>query len=174
VLNPSDEATTQAAVRFAAEHDGPVYLRLTRQKLPSLYNSPSVFQMGRGILVKEGKDFALIGTGSGVNEALKASEELTEFSPWVIDMHTIKPIDRALIRSIGKQCRYMFTVEDHNVVGGLGTAIAEVMAEEGMACKLVRIGVQDTYGESGDPKELYEKYGLSAKRIVQKVRETVK
>jgi len=174
IMNPSDDMTTQAAVRFAAEHDGPVYLRLTRQKLPTLYNSPSVFQMGRGILVKEGKDFALIGTGAGVNEALKASEELTEFSPWVIDMHTIKPIDRALIRSIGKQCKYLFTVEDHNVVGGLGTAIAEVIAEEGMSCKLVRIGVQDTYGESGDPAELYEKYGLSAKRIVAKVRETVK
>lgn len=174
IINPSDDATTQAAVRFAAEHDGPVYLRLTRQKLPSLYNSPSVFQVGRGILLKEGKDFAIIGTGAGVNEAMKASEELTEFSPWVIDMHTIKPIDRALIRSIGKQCRYMFTVEDHNVVGGLGTAIAEVMAEEGMTCKLVKIGVQDTYGESGDPAELYEKYGLSAKAIVKKVRETVK
>lgn len=174
ILNPADEATTQAAVRFAAEHEGPVYLRLTRQKLPTLYRSPSVFQMGRGILVKEGKDFALMGTGSGVNEALKASEELTEFSPWVVDMHTIKPIDRALVRSLGKQCKYIFTVEDHNVIGGLGSAVAEVLAEEGLPCKLVRIGVQDTYGESGEWKELYEKYGLSAKAIVQKVRATVK
>ncbi len=173
ILNTSDEATTQAAVRFAAEHEGPVYLRLTRQKLPTLYRSPSVFQMGRGILVKEGKDFALIGTGAGVSEALQASEELTEFSPWVVDMHTIKPIDRALIRSLGKQCRYLFTVEDHNVVGGLGTAVSEVLAEEGLPCKLIRIGLQDTYGESGDAKELYEKYGLSAKAIVQKVRATV-
>jgi transketolase len=174
IINPADEATTQAAVRFAVEHEGPVYLRLTRQKLPSLYRSPSVFQMGRGILLKEGKDLALIGTGAGVNEAMKASEELTGLSPWVVDMHTIKPIDRALVRSLAKQCKYIFTIEDHTVIGGLGSAVAEVLAEEGMNCKLVRIGLQDKYGESGDPKELYDKYGISAKSIVSKVREMVK
>jgi len=172
ILQPSDDLTTQAAVRFAAMHDGPVYLRLTRQKLPTLYRNESVFQCGRGILLKEGKELALIGTGATVIEAMKASEELSDLNPWVVDMHTLKPIDRALIKTLARSCKQILTVEDHNVIGGLGTAVAEVLAEEGFSGKLVRLGLQDTYGESGDPAELYEKYGLSAASIVKKVRET--
>lgn len=173
ILQPSDDVTTQAAVRFAASHVGPVYLRLTRQKLPTLYRDEKVFQCGRGILLKEGKEVALIGTGATVIEAMKASEELSDLNPWVVDMHTLKPIDRALIKTLARSCKTIVTVEDHNVIGGLGTAVAEVLAEEGFAGKLVRMGLQDTYGESGDPAELYEKYGLSAGCIVRKVRETV-
>lgn len=171
ILQPSDDVSTQAAVRFAAEHQGPVYLRLTRQKLPALYRNENIFQAGRGILLKEGKELALIGSGSTVTEALKASEDLGDLNPWVIDMHTIKPIDRALVRSLAHTCKWIVTVEDHNVIGGLGSAVAEVLAEEGFGGKLFRLGVQDTYGESGDPKALYEKYGLSAARIVAHVRE---
>ena len=173
ILQPSDDVTTQAAVRFAATHVGPVYLRLTRQKLPSLYRSGQAFQVGRGILLKEGKDVALIGSGATVIEAMKASEELSELNPWVVDMHTLKPIDKALVKSLARTCRVIVTVEDHNVIGGLGTAVAEVLAEEGFSGKLVRLGLQDTYGESGVPSELYEKYGLSSGAIVRKVREVM-
>lgn len=168
VLNPSDDATTKAAVRFAATHEGPVYLRLTRQKLPSIHQA-SDFQCGRGIVLKEGKDLALIGTGSTVSECLKASKILSNLNPWIVDIHTIKPMDRTLVKSIAKNCKLIVTAEDHNIVGGLGTAVSEVLAEEGWGGKLVRLGVQDTYGESGAPDELYEKYGFSANQIATKV-----
>lgn len=168
ILNPSDDATTRAAVRFAATHEGPVYLRLTRQKLPALHQETD-FQMGRGIVLKEGKSLALVGTGSTVTECLKASQSLTQFNPWVVDIHTIKPIDKALIKTLARNCKLIVSAEDHNIVGGLGTAIAEVLAEEGWSGKLVRLGVQDTYGESGLADELYEKYGFSAGKITEKV-----
>jgi transketolase len=171
LLQPSDDVTTAAAVRYATETQGPFYLRLTRQKLPSLYRSEQIFQAGRGILLKEGGDtLALIGTGATVSEALKASEELSEFNPWVIDMHTLKPIDRALIKSLSHSCKWIVTVEDHSIIGGLGTAVAEVLAEEIPRARLLRIGVQDVYGESGDAKSLYEKFGISAQKIVERVR----
>ncbi|MSP18087.1 MAG: transketolase family protein [Bdellovibrionales bacterium] len=168
ILNPSDDATTRAAVRFAATHEGPVYLRLTRQKLPALHQETD-FQMGRGMVLVEGKELALVGTGSTVTECLKASQSLTQFNPWVVDIHTIKPIDKALIKTLARNCKLIVSAEDHNIVGGLGTAIAEVLAEEGWSGKLVRLGVQDTYGESGLADELYEKYGFSAGKITKKV-----
>lgn len=168
IINPSDDATTKAAVRWAVTHEGPVYLRLTRQKLPSIHK-PNDFECGKGIVVKEGSDIALIGTGSTVNECLKASESLKKLNPWVIDIHTIKPIDRPLLKRLASHCKHIVTVEDHNIVGGLGTAVCEVLAEEGWGGKLTRLGVQDTYGESGAPDELYEKYGFSANQITQKV-----
>lgn len=170
VLQPADDRSTRAAVKWAAQHQGPVYLRLTRQKLPELYRSDEAFQSGRAILLKEGREVALIGTGSTVSEALKASEELSDMNPWVIDMHTLKPIDKALIKSLAHTCKLIVTAEDHNIVGGLGSAVAEVLAETGFPGKLVRIGVQDTYGESGTAHELYDKYGLSASRIAAEVR----
>lgn len=169
VLNPCDDKTTRAAVKFAAQHTGPVYLRLTRQKLPDIHGSEADFKMGQGIVLKTGKDIALIGTGSTVSEALKASEQLSSLNPWVIDMHTIKPIDAALLGKLAATCKHIITVEDHNVVGGLGSAVAEVLSEVGFAGKLLRLGVQDTYGESGLPDELYEKYGFSADKIVARV-----
>jgi transketolase len=174
ILQPSDEVTTHAAVRYAAEYDGPVYLRLTRQKLPSLYRNEQVFQPGRGIILKEGKNIAIIGTGGTVSEGLKASEELSDLNPWVVDMHTLKPIDRALVRSLAQTCSLIVTVEDHNVIGGLGSAVAEVIAEtESSKARLLRLGVQDIYGESGLAPELYEKYGISAHRIISSVREVL-
>ena len=173
IVQPSDDATTHAAVRFAAMHVGPVYLRLTRQKLPALYRSEAIFQCGRAILLKEGKELALIGSGSTVSETMRASEELAELNPWVIDMHTIKPIDRALIKTLAHTCHWIVSVEDHSTIGGLGSAIAETLAENGFRGKLVRLGVQDTYGESGQPAELYEKYGIAAGAIVRRVREIV-
>lgn len=169
VLNPCDDKTTRAAVRFAVEHQGPVYLRLTRQKLPDVHASESLFKMGKGIVLKKGGRLALIGTGATVSEALQASEKLTKQNPWVVDIHTIKPIDKDLLETLAKECTHIVTVEDHNVIGGLGSAVAEVLSEVGFQGKLLRLGVQDTYGESGLPPELYEKHGFSAQQIAQKV-----
>ncbi len=171
ILQPCDHPTTVAAVKWAAQHDGPVYLRLTRQKLPQIHANESAFQFGKGIVVKEGGDVALLATGASVTDALTASEKLASFNPWVVDFPTLKPIDRDLIRSLAKKCRLITTVEDHNVIGGLGTAVAEVLAEEGFGGKLLRLGLQDMYGESGIPEELYEKYGISAGKIAEQVRE---
>ena len=169
VFNPADDKTTRAAVRFAAEHRGPVYLRLTRQKLPDLHASTDVFKPGKGIVLKPGGKLALIGTGGTVAEALQAADSLGSHKPWVIDMHTIKPIDQELLRTLATQCTHVVTVEDHNVIGGLGSAVAEALCELGYPGKLLRLGVQDTYGESGLPHELFEKYGFSAAQITQRV-----
>ena len=172
ILQPCDHVTTLAAVRWAATNVGPVYLRLTRQKLAPVHASESVFQIGRGIILKEGGDkVALVASGATVQEIQAAAQSLSALNPWVVDMPTIKPMDRALVKSLGKSCKYIVTVEDHNVIGGLGTAVSEVLSEEGSGAKLIRMGLQDTYGESGDPKELYEKYGLSANAVVKKVKE---
>lgn len=172
ILQPCDHVTTLAAVRWAATNVGPVYLRLTRQKLAPVHANESVFQIGRGIIIKEGGDkVALLASGATVQEIQQAATSLSALNPWVIDMPTIKPIDRALIKSLGKSCKYIVTVEDHNIIGGLGTAVSEVLSEEGASAKLIRMGLQDTYGESGDPKELYEKYGFSANAVVKKVKQ---
>jgi transketolase len=170
VLQPCDAASTFAAVKWAAQHSGPVYLRLTRQKLPKIHADPSTFQVGRGIVLREGKGLALVGSGAGTAEAMRAARELVDRNPWVVDMPTLKPLDRALVRRLASDCKAIVTVEDHNVVGGLGSAMAEVLAEEGFGGRLLRVGVQDTYGQSGQPQELYERYGLSAKKIVERVR----
>lgn len=171
ILQPSDDITTKAAVRFAVKHTGPVYLRLTRQKLPALHKSENDFKCGKGILLREGTDLAILATGGTVTHAMIASEQLPEFNPWVVDIHTLKPIDRPLIESLAQTCKWIVTVEDHNVLGGLGSAVAEVMAEEGTNAKLIRLGIQDTFGESGKPKDLYEKFKLSGPQIAAQLKE---
>ena len=174
VLQPSDEVTTRAAVKFAACHLGPVYMRLSAQKRPAIHPNEQAFQSGRAILLKEGEKLALIGSGVTVHELLKAADQLSDLKPWVVDMHTLRPLDRALIRSLARTCRHLVTVEDHSTIGGLGTAVAEILAEEGYAGKMARLGPQSTYGESGDGPSLFEKHGISAERIVGKVRQWVK
>ncbi len=174
IIQPSDDVTTRAAVRFAAKHVGPVYLRLTRQKLPALYKSEAEFQPWKGIVLKEGgNQVAFLASGATVAECLKASEKLSGLNPWVVDIHTIKPIDTALVMKLAKHCKHLVTVEDHNIIGGLGTSVAEVLADAGCSTPLLRLGVQDTYGESGTAQELYEKYGISAGKVAARVLETV-
>jgi len=171
ILQPSDDITTRAAVKFAAAHVGPVYLRLTRQKLPAIHKASS-FEPWKGIVVKEGgTEVALLASGATVSESLKASEKLSRLNPWVVDFHTIKPIDANLILKLAKTCKKLVTVEDHNIIGGLGTSVAEVLAEAGSSTPLIRLGVQDTYGESGIAQDLYEKYGISAGKIAARVQE---
>jgi transketolase len=116
--------------------------------------------VGKGIVLKKGAKLALIGTGGTVAEALQASEKLADRNPWVIDIHTVKPIDKDLLKTLAHECTHIVTVEDHNIIGGLGSAVAEVLSETGFQGKLLRLGVQDTYGESGLPDELFEKYGF--------------
>lgn len=169
VINPCDDLSTKEAVKWAAHHNGPVYLRLTRQKLPDIYKTSSEFQVGKGTVIRQGEKLALIGTGATVSENLKASDALASKNPWLIDMHTIKPIDQDLVRILASHCSHIVTVEDHNIVGGLGSAVAESLSEIGFSGKLLRLGVQDTFGESGLPDELFEKYGFSAHQIVEKV-----
>ena len=164
VIQPSDHLSTIEAVQFSARHSGPVYLRLTRQKLPAIYKPGTpAFTYGKANIIRKGSGVALLASGATVHEAIKAAETIKD--PWIVDFSTIKPIDTDLIRSLAGQCKRIITVEDHNIIGGLGSAVAEVLAETGYSGTLERLGVQDTYGESGDPGELYEKYGFSANQI---------
>lgn len=169
VINTCDDLSTREAVKWAALHQGPVYLRLTRQKLPDVYKAPIEFQVGKGTVLHRGDKLALVGTGATVAEILKANDSLSSKNPWLIDMHTIKPIDQDLVKTLASHCTHIVTVEDHNIVGGLGSAVAESLSETGFSGKLLRLGVQDTFGESGLPDELFEKYGFSAHQIVEKV-----
>ncbi len=170
VLQPSDATTTRACVELSTQIKGPVYLRLTRQKLPLLYPElPASFGLGKGIVLREGAQIALLATGATVAECVQAREHLNP-RPWVIDFPTLEPIDGDLIRSLARTCQWLVTVEDHFVAGGLGSAVASVLAGETSQCRLHTIGVTH-YGESASAEALYEAYGLSARRIVGTVNE---
>lgn len=175
VINPSDDIEAKAAVRAAYEIEGPVYLRFGRLALPVIHDEESYkFQVGKGIIEKDGNDISIIATGLCVSESLKAAERLKAdgIDVQVINMHTIKPLDRALILEAAQKTGLIVTVEEHSIIGGLGSAVAEVLAEE-HAAKLYRIGICDVYGESGPAAELLEKYGLSADGIYKQIHKIV-
>lgn len=167
VIQPADDIETRQAVAWAADHKGPVYLRLTRQKLEDVNPKDYVFRVGKGVILKEGKDLAVLATGGLVAPALKACRELeTEgLSCRVVNIHTIKPIDRDLVAECGRTLGRIVTCEDHNIIGGLGSAVAEVLAEEGIPCRLKRVGMPDAFGESGTPEALYAKYGFDSEGL---------
>jgi transketolase len=173
IIQPCDDAETRGAVRFLVEHQGPAYLRLTRQKLDDVNGDGYRFEVGKAVQLRDGSDVALIGTGATVHEALKAADELDAegISACVINVHTIKPIDRQAILAAASECGRVVTVEDHNVAGGLGSAVAEVLAE-GNGGGLTILGVRD-YGQSGSSEELYEEYGISARHVAEAAREAV-
>jgi len=175
VIQPADDIETRQAVKFIAKHNGPVYLRLTRQVVEDINSPDYKFEYGKGVVLKDGKDVALLATGALVYNALKAGEELEKegISAKVINIHTIKPIDRNLIIELSENIGRIITLEDHNITGGLGSAVAEVMAEFGNA-KLKRIGLNDCFGESGSPSELYKKYGFDKESIKNTVRNFLK
>ena len=172
VINPADDTEAKAAVFAAYEHEGPVYMRFGRLAVPVI-NDPKTykFEIGKGIVLKEGKDLSLIATGLEVSESLKAAEmlEADGISVEVINIHTIKPIDKDLILKTAKKTGKVVTVEEHSVIGGLGSAVAEVLSEE-CPTKMKRIGVFDTFGESGPAKELLHKYELDAEGIYKQVK----
>lgn len=171
VINPADGVSTEKLMEAAIEMYGPVYVRLGRAAVPTLYNEDTEIVIGKGIQVRDGSDVTIIGTGIMVNEALIAAESLAAegIQVRVIDMHTLKPIDQDIIVHAAKDSKFIVTAEEHNIIGGLGSAVAEVLSEKSPK-KLVRIGVQDTFGESGKPNELMEKYGLTAAHIVTAIK----
>ena len=176
VINPSDDIEAKAAVRAAYEHAGPVYLRFGRLAVPVINDRPDYhFEIGKGVVLKEGTDVTIFATGLCVSSALKAAEKLKEdgIDAEIVNIHTIKPIDRELVIASAKKTGKVVTAEEHSVIGGLGSAVAEVLSEEAPT-KLLRIGVGDVFGESGPAKELVAKYGLDGIGIYEKVKKFVK
>lgn len=176
VINPSDDIEAKAAVRAAYEHAGPVYLRFGRLAVPVINDRPDYhFEIGKGVVLKEGTDVTIFATGLCVSSALEAAEKLKEdgIDAEIVNIHTIKPIDRELVIASAKKTGKVVTAEEHSVIGGLGSAVAEVLSGEAPT-KLLRIGVGDVFGESGPAKELVAKYGLDGTGIYEKVKKFVK
>ena len=170
VISTSDDTQTRWAVREIAKIDGPVYLRLCRMATPVIYDENEQFEIGKGIQIGEGTDASIIATGVTVSEALKAQEILKEngINVRIIDIHTIKPIDKELIIKCAKETKRIITVEDHSIVGGLGSAVCEVLSEE-YPTKVERMGVPDCFGRSGKAEELLTYYKIDSKAIVNRV-----
>lgn len=176
VLQPADDLETAAAVEFLANHKGPAFLRLTRQNVPRVHPEGYQFQFGKVDTLREGKDAVLFASGGTVGTSLAAAEALAKegISLRVVNVHTIKPLDVEGVVAAAKASNGMvITAEDHTVIGGLGGAIAEALAENYPA-KMLRIGVQDVFGESGTPAEMLEKHGLDEKGIARQVRDWLK
>ena len=172
VINPADDVEAKAAVKAAFHYDGPCYIRLGRLAVP-VFNDPETyeFELGKGIVLREGKDVTLIATGLEVNEALIAAEKLAAdgIEAKVINIHTIKPIDEELIVAAAKETGKVVTIEEHSVIGGLGSAVCDVLSEKAPT-RVMKIGVNDVFGESGPALELIKKYGLDSDSIYQKVK----
>jgi len=166
ILNPADDIESKAAVEAAIKHEGPVYLRFGRLAVPVLYDDTYKFEIGKGVQLKEGTDVTLVATGLLVETALNAAELLKAdgINARVINIHTIKPIDKEIITKASLETGAIVTCEEHNVIGGLGSAVAEVLCENA-PCPMQRIGTQDVFGRSGKPNELFEVYGLTAEAI---------
>lgn len=176
VINPADDIEARAAVKAAYEYVGPVYLRFGRLAVPVINDRPDYhFEIGKGVVLKEGTDVTIFATGLCVSSALEAAEKLKEdgIDAEIVNIHTIKPIDRELVIASAKKTGKVVTAEEHSVIGGLGSAVAEVLSEEAPT-KLLRIGVGDVFGESGPAKELVAKYGLDGTGIYEKVKKFVK
>ncbi|MCI8313182.1 MAG: transketolase family protein [Lachnospiraceae bacterium] len=172
VINPADDVEARAAVKAAIEHEGPVYMRFGRLAVPVINDPASyTFELGKGIVMQEGKDVTIVATGLEVSESLEAAKmlEADGILAEVINIHTIKPLDADLIAASAKKTGKVVTVEEHSIIGGLGGAVAEALAEKAPT-KMLRIGVNDTFGESGPAKALIEKYELDAKSIYNKVK----
>lgn len=172
VINPSDDVEAKAAVRAAYEHDGPVYLRFGRLAVPVINDRPDYkFELGKGVVLREGKDLTIVATGLPVSECLEAAEKLATdgIDAKVINIHTIKPLDEDLIVAAAKETGKVVTVEEHSVIGGLGSAVCDVLAEKAPT-KVLKIGVNDTFGESGPAVELLKKYGLDTEGIYEKIK----
>ena len=176
VINPADDIETEAAIKAVAQMEGPCYVRLGRMAVSRVNDEANYnFVIGKGITLAEGNDVAIIATGIMVEAALEAKGELAKegINARVINIHTIKPIDEELIIKAAKETGVIVTAEEHSVIGGLGSAVAEVVSEN-CPVPVLRVGVKDTFGESGKPNELLEKYGLTSNDIVNKVKEVIK
>jgi len=175
VIVPADGMETKQVIFTAAEYKGPVYIRLGRPKVPAIFDESYKFIIGKAAVVKEGSDVALLAIGIMVGEAIKAAEELAiqGINASVINISTIKPIDSETIVKAAQKTNAVVTCEEHNIFGGLGSAVAEVLVEN-YPVPMERVGVKDTFGESGKPNELLEKYGLTAKDIIRAAHKVIK
>ncbi|MDO4633387.1 MAG: transketolase family protein [Eubacteriales bacterium] len=172
VICPSDDVEAKAAVRAAVEHDGPVYLRFGRLAVPVINDTPDYkFELGKGIVLREGKDLTIVATGLPVAECLAAADKLAEegIEAKVINIHTIKPLDEELILAAAKETGKVVTVEEHSVIGGLGSAVCDCLSEN-YPTKVLKIGINDVFGESGTAVGLIHKYGLDAEGIYNKIK----
>ena len=172
VVSPSDDVETKALVKEIAKYQGPVYLRLARMETPVIYANDVKFEIGKAIQLGEGIDATVFATGVTVAEALKAQEELLKegVDIRVVDVHTIKPIDKEMIVKCAKQTSILLSVEDHNVIGGLGSAVADVLAEE-YPKKLIKLGVNDCFGKSGKAMDLMKYFKIDSKSIEETIKE---
>ena len=173
VINPSDDVEAKAAVRAAAEYDGPVSLRFGRLAVPVINDTPDYkFEIGKGVLLQEGTDITLVATGLCVSETLEAAKKLEAdgISVEIINIHTIKPLDEEIIVTSAKKTNKVVTVEEHSVIGGLGSAVCDALAAN-YPTKVMKIGVNDVFGESGPAVELIKKYGLDSESIYNRVKE---
>jgi len=175
VVVPCDSIETKKATIAAAEHKGPVYFRFTREKTPVITTESTPFKIGKADILKEGGDVTIVACGPLVYQALVAAEELEKekISAKVINNHTIKPIDKLTLASVAKDTGAVVTVEEHQITGGLAGAVAEVLAEN-FPVPMERVGMPDSFGESGKPEELLEKYGMSVKKIKESVKTVIK
>ncbi len=174
VISPADEVATAALVRAAAAHIGPVFIRTGRMKAPVIYPADQKFQLGKSIELIDGTDVTIIATGLLVAEAIRAQEKLEAegISARVIDIHTVKPLDREAIERAAAETGAIVCAEEHLVDGGLGVRVAQVVAET-QPCPMEFVGIQDTYAESATPEQLLDKYGLVARDIIKAVQRVV-
>ncbi|MGM0210290.1 MULTISPECIES: transketolase family protein [unclassified Enterococcus] len=168
VIHPCDDVEARQAVLAAAEYDGPVYLRMSRVPTPTLHSDEYKFEIGKGETIREGKDVAIVATGLMVAKAKEAAEKLAQegIDAKVINISTIKPLDANLLLSTAKEVKGFVTVEEHNVHGGLGSAVSELLSQNEPK-KIKMVGVQDKFGKSGNPDKLFEMYGLTVANIVE-------
>ena len=168
VISTSDDIETKWAVKEISKINGPVYLRLSRLATPVIYNENQKFEIGKAIQIGDGTDATIFATGVTVSEALKAQEILKQngINVRVVDIHTIKPIDKDMIIKCAKETKKLISIEDHNVIGGLGSAISEVLTDE-CPTNLIRLGINDTFGKSGNAVELMEYFGITADKIIE-------
>ncbi len=174
ILNPADDIEARACVLAAAEHDGPVYMRFGRLAVPRVFDEDYTFEIGKGNILIEGSDVTIIASGLMVNEAIMAAEKLKSegISARVVNMATIKPIDRDIIIDSAKKTGAIVTAEEHSVIGGLGSAVSEVICET-IPVPVVKVGVNDVFGKSGPAVELLHIYGLDADNIADKVKQAI-
>ena len=173
VMNPSDDVEAKAAVKAALDHDGPVYIRFGRLAVPVINDRPDYkFELGKGVVLREGKDLTIIATGLPVSNCLEAAEKLAAdgIDAKVINIHTIKPLDEDLVVAAAKETGKVVTVEEHSIIGGLGGAVCECLAEKAPV-PVKRIGIHDVFGESGPAVELLHKYGLDAEGIYTQIKD---
>ncbi len=172
VIAPGDPNQIGKVIEASIDWEGPMYIRIGRGGEPVIYKEDYKYEIGKSITIKDGKDVTLIATGAILYYAIAAAEKLSKdgIQARVIDMHTIKPIDREAIIKAAKETGIIVTGEDHNITGGLGTAVAEILAEEGISCKFKRVGIPNVFGVFGTPEELYNKYGYDADGIYSVVK----